>query len=182
LLLAIARGWIVSGGLPLRFLPSNRLFHRLNGLGFDAKKRSAAAASSLYVRWTAEERAMATDLEIRKLIHFETASDGTAVRLIIEDSMGDPTGIIMPIDILTALLMTLPAMASSAVKRANDDPSVRITYPLREFQIELSPDNLRILTIGTPDGFTVSFSLTEELPQELGEAHLKGIGARAKTH
>lgn len=82
---------------------------------------------------------MATDLEIRALIHFETASDGRAVRLIIEDAMGHPTGIILPIDILTALLMTLPSMASSAVKRANDDPSVRITHPLREFQVELSP-------------------------------------------
>jgi hypothetical protein len=44
---------------------------------------------------------------------------------------------------------------------------MRITYPLREFEIELGPDNLRILRIGTPDGFTVSFSLTEELSQEL---------------
>ena len=47
---------------------------------------------------------------------------------------------------------------------------MRITYPVTEFQIELSPGNFRILTIGTPDGFTVSFSLTEELSQELGEA------------
>jgi hypothetical protein len=28
----------------------------------------------------------------------------------------------------------------------------------------------------------VSYSLTEELSQELGETHLKGIGRRAKTH
>jgi len=46
----------------------------------------------------------------------------------------------------------------------------------------LSPGNFRILTIGTPDGFTASFSLTEELSQELGEAHLNGVGLRAKTH
>jgi hypothetical protein len=59
---------------------------------------------------------------------------------------------------------------------------MRITHPAAEFQIELSPGNFRILTIGTPDGFTVSFSLTDELSQELGEAHLKGIGQRAKTH
>jgi len=59
LLLAIARGWIVSGGLPFRFLPSNRLSHCLKSLGFDAKKRSAAAAPSRYARSMAEERAMA---------------------------------------------------------------------------------------------------------------------------
>jgi hypothetical protein len=59
---------------------------------------------------------------------------------------------------------------------------MRITYPLGEFEIELGPDNLRILTIGTPDGFTVSFSLTEELSHELGRAHLEGGGHRAKAH
>ncbi len=91
-------------------------------------------------------------------------------------------GIILELNVLTALLMTLPSIASSAAKRAKGDPSTRITYPLREFQIEMTHDNLRILTIGTPDGFTVSFTLTEELSQELGEAHLKGIGARVKTH
>jgi hypothetical protein len=59
---------------------------------------------------------------------------------------------------------------------------MRITYPATDFRIELSPGNARILTIGTPDGFTVSFSLTEELSQELGEGHLRGIVRRAKTH
>jgi hypothetical protein len=41
---------------------------------------------------------------------------------------------------------------------------------------------LRILTIGTPDGFKVSFSLTEDLSLALGQAHLDGAGQRAKTH
>jgi hypothetical protein len=125
---------------------------------------------------------MATEIEIRRLINFETATDGTAVKLIVEDMKGHAVGIILTIETVTALLMTLPTMASSAVQRANGDPSMRITYPLREFLIESTTDNLRILTIGTPDGFKVSFSLTEELSQELGEAHLKGSGHRGKTH
>ena len=91
-------------------------------------------------------------------------------------------GIILTIDTLSALLMTLPAMASSAVKRAPNDPRMRITYPLREFEIELGPDNLRILTIGTPEGFNVSFSLTEEFSYELGEAHLSGVGQHPRRH
>jgi hypothetical protein len=125
---------------------------------------------------------MATEIEIRRLINFETAMDGTAVKLVVEDLAGRNVGIILTIETVTALLMTLPTMASSAVQRANGDSSVRITYPLRDFQIESTTDNLRILTIGTPDGFKVSFNLTEELSQELGEAHLKGSGHRAKTH
>jgi hypothetical protein len=125
---------------------------------------------------------MAIEIEVCRLVNFETAIDGTAVKLMVEDVAERTVGIILTVDMLSALLMTLPAMAASAVKRANNDPDLRITYPLREFRLELGPDSLRILTVGTPDGFTVSFSLTEELSQELGEAHLKGSGRRAKTH
>jgi hypothetical protein len=74
------------------------------------------------------------------------------------------------IETITALLMTLPAMASSAVQQAHGDRAMRVTYPLSQFQIELSPAGTRILTIGTPDGF------------ELGEAHLKQPVQRSKTH
>ena len=125
---------------------------------------------------------MATDIEVRRLINFETATDGTAVRLLVDAAAGRTVGIIFTIETFSALLMTLPTMAASAIKRAHNGPTMRITYPATDFQIELSPGNVRILTIGTPDGFTVSFSLTEEFSQELGEAHLKGIGQRAKTH
>ena len=125
---------------------------------------------------------MTTEVEIKRLVNFETAADGTAVKLIVRDVANRTFSIILKLETLSALLMTLPTMALSAVKRAHNDPTMRITYPLREFEIELGPDNLRILTIGTPDGFTVSFSLTDELSQELGRAHLEGGGHRAKTH
>jgi hypothetical protein len=127
-------------------------------------------------------RTMTNEIEVQRLINFETATDGTAVKLVVCDVANRKIGIVLTIETLSALLMTLPAIASSAVKRVHNDPSMRITYPLREFEIELGPDNLRILRIGTPDGFTVSFSLTEELSQELGKAHLEGGGCRAKTH
>jgi hypothetical protein len=125
---------------------------------------------------------MAEDFEIRGLTNFETATDGSAVRLVVENIKGEAVGIVMTLETVTALLMTLPTIASRAVKRASDNPQMRITYPLREFEIEASVDGYRILTIGTPDGFKVSFSLTEELSRELGEAHLQGAGQRKLTH
>jgi hypothetical protein len=127
-------------------------------------------------------RTMTTEIEVQELINFETATDGTAVKIFVRDVANRKIGIILTIETLSALLMTLPSMALGAVKRAHNDPSMRITYPVREFEIELGPDDLRILTIGTPDGFTVSFSLTEELSHELGRAHLEGGGHRAKAH
>jgi hypothetical protein len=122
------------------------------------------------------------DIEIGRLITFETSADGAAVRLVAQDIAGRTIGIILTIETLSALLMTLPRMASDAIKRAHGDPTMRITYPARDFQIELSSCNSHILTIGTPDGFTVSFSLTKELSQELGEAHLESVGQRVRTH
>lgn len=125
---------------------------------------------------------MSEDIEIRKLSTFETASDGSAVRLLIEDAAGREMGLVLAIDCLTSLLMTLPKIASIAVTRANNDPDARIAYPMSEFKLELSPENMRILTLGTPDGFRVSFSLTEELSEELGYAHLDGMGLRVAKH
>jgi hypothetical protein len=125
---------------------------------------------------------MKSEILIKRLVNFETAKGGTAVKLIVCDVSNRTFSIILTIEVISSLLMTLPAMAVGAVKRAYNDPNVRITYPLREFEIETGPDNLRILTIGTPDGFTVSFSLTEELSQELGRAHLEGSGHRARVN
>jgi hypothetical protein len=88
---------------------------------------------------------MAIEIEVCRLVNFETAIDGTAVKLMVEDVAERTVGIILTVDMLSALLMTLPAMAASAVKRANNDPDLRITYPLREFRLELGPDSLRIL-------------------------------------
>src|ERR1700721_2686900 len=130
-------------------------------------------------RQAQEGPAMANDIEIRRLINLEAAIEGTSVRLIAEDCAGRRIGITLNIETLTALLMTLPCMASDAIRRAHGNSDMRITYPAADFQLELSSGNARILTIGTPDGFAVSFRLTEELSQELGEAHLKGFGQRA---
>jgi hypothetical protein len=125
---------------------------------------------------------MTADLIIKRLTLVETAEDGSAVRLIVDDADDQSVGIVLTIENLTALIMTLPTAASNAIKRAHNDPNMRITYPLTDFQIEISPGNSRILTVGTPDGFSVSFSLTAELSEELGHAHLKGVGQRVKTH
>jgi hypothetical protein len=67
---------------------------------------------------TQEGLTVTSDVEIRKFINFETATDGTAVRLVAEDVAGRTVGIILTIDTLSALLMTLPRMVSDAIKRA----------------------------------------------------------------
>src|SRR5882762_6706535 len=87
---------------------------------------------------TEEGPVVANDIEIRRLIKFETATDGTAVRLLAEDIAGRTIGIVLTIETLSALLMTLPKIASDAIKRAHSDPAMRITFPATDFRIELS--------------------------------------------
>jgi hypothetical protein len=55
---------------------------------FEIKKRSVISAPGLYAPWDKEGRMVANDIEIRRLINFETAADGTAVRLLAEDIAG----------------------------------------------------------------------------------------------
>ena len=125
---------------------------------------------------------MAADIEIRRLTNFETATDGSVVRLVVEDRAGRPLGIILTVETLTALLMTMPTMASSVLRQVQGDPATRITHPVTEFRLERSPGDIRILTLGTPQGFSVSFSLSDELSLELGHAHLEIVPLRERTH
>jgi hypothetical protein len=116
---------------------------------------------------------MRGNVEVRRLVGFETANDGTAVKLFAEDVAGSEMVINMKIETLTALLVTLPKMASKIIERWQSDPRTRIAYPLTDFRMELSQDGRRILTFGTQEGFTISFSLGEQLSEKMGHAHLE---------
>lgn len=116
---------------------------------------------------------MRGNLEVRGL---ETATGGDTVKLFVEDVAGRDICFVMKIETLTALLVTLPKMASKVIKRWQNDPITRVTYPLTKFRIELSDDGRRILTLGTLQGFTISFSLGERLSLQMGHAHLESGG------
>jgi len=74
----------------------------------------------------------------------------------------------MPLECLNQLMMTLPGIVRQAVQRRYRDPSLRIVYTVARFQVELADDSeTRILTLETPDGFSVSFGLTEEQCREI---------------
>jgi hypothetical protein len=124
---------------------------------------------------------MVADVEVRRLITFETATDGTAVRLVVEDKANRTVGVVFTVETLTALLITLPTMASSVIRHAHGDPNMRVTYPANEFRLELSRENIRTLTIGTSDGFVISFGLTEEFLRKLVDA-LLASGGETKKH
>jgi hypothetical protein len=54
---------------------------------------------------------------------------------LAEDIAVRTIGIVHPIKTVSALLMTLPRIASNAIKRAYSDPEMCITYPATDLQI-----------------------------------------------
>jgi hypothetical protein len=64
-------------------------------------------------RRTSRSDDVAADLEVRGLLNFETATDGSAVRLIVEDVAGQRVGIVFTIETVTALLMKRSAFSRS---------------------------------------------------------------------
>lgn len=111
---------------------------------------------------------MSTEFDIGEMTCFETAEDGSSIRLGMEDAARRPLSLRMPLECLNRLMMTLPGMIRQAMQRRYRDPSMRIVYPIRQFQVELPEDfETRILTLATPDGFSVSFGLIEEPCREI---------------
>jgi hypothetical protein len=119
-------------------------------------------------------------VEFRRFVGFETATDGTAVKLLAENVAGRAMSIDMKIETVTALLVTLPKMASKVMERWQGDPKTRILYPLTDFRIDRSKDDRRVLTLGTREGFTVSFNFGEELSEKMGHAHLGNSTTKTK--
>ena len=59
-------------------------------------------------------------------------------------------------------------MVRQAVQQRHGDPTLRVVYPVAQFQVELASDfATRILTLETTDGFSASFGLTEAQCQEI---------------
>jgi hypothetical protein len=125
---------------------------------------------------------MASRIDIEKLTRFETADDGSSIEMLVEDIAGRSASLSFPIECLTSLIMTLPGMVTSAVQRRQKDPTLRVVFPLQQFEVELSSNlDTRILTLMTPDGFAVSFSLSEDQCRKIGCA-VPGKAAVPRRH
>jgi hypothetical protein len=105
---------------------------------------------------------MDNEFSIREMTQVDTAPDGSMIRLSMNDASGRPVALVLPFKCLNQLIMTLPNVARQALQLQHGDPSLRVVYPTSRFRLELADDfETRILTLETPDGFSVSFGLTQ---------------------
>ena len=71
--------------------------------------------------------------------------------------------------------MTLPSMLGQALRAQHDDNSLHMVFPLGDWTVETTAaDHLLILTLGTPDGFKVSFCVTATELAAIGSAAENG--------
>jgi hypothetical protein len=98
----------------------------------------------------------------RRLTTFDVAADGARFRLNFIDAQGQPAAVTLPSECLNELLMTLPRIASQALKARYNDSSLRLVFPALEWQVETSGDRRVIVTIGTGGGFEASFVFTRD--------------------
>lgn len=103
-----------------------------------------------------------------RLTTFDISPDGNRFCLNFTDQSGSIAGLSLPSECLIQLIMTLPEMASKALKVRHRDDTLRIVYPLGTFRMEASNmQEIVILTLATQDGFKVSFGLTDGDLKEL---------------
>jgi hypothetical protein len=99
----------------------------------------------------------------KELIAYDIASDGNWFRMSFICVNGKRGSLSLPTESLMALIMTLPRMMTEALAARFGDDRLRLVFQAVEVLIEGSPDpNTFIITLTTPDGFSVSFSLNRQ--------------------
>jgi hypothetical protein len=97
------------------------------------------------------------------LTTFAVSPDGLSVQLNFKDIEGASASLEIATACLNNLMMALPKMLRLAFANQYRDPSLRLVHPLANYRVEQMGDStMLILTLQTPDGFEVSFSISRE--------------------
>lgn len=124
-----------------------------------------------------------TEIESLALTTCAIAPDGKTISLGFTDASGRPAAIRLPLEQAGALAMTLPALIEQALHRQFRDDTLRFTFPLGSWAVEQSPDpGTNIVTLRTPDGFGVCFTLQRQQQNALGQAFSCDCEQRSAFH
>lgn len=103
-----------------------------------------------------------------KLTTCGVVEGGQGVTLGFEDEKGVDTTLLLPFDQAQAVAMTLPRLLTLALRSLTGEAASRF-FPLDGWLVEQSSDcNGLIVTLGSPDGFQVSFAIPAETCRHLG--------------
>jgi hypothetical protein len=103
---------------------------------------------------------MSNEIDVASLTTCQVAPEGYFVRLNFEDALGRQATLKLTSACVHQLTMTLPHLLSKALQAQNGDRSLRAVFPLGDWRLEAAAGSKDlILTMMTPDGFEVAFSL-----------------------
>jgi hypothetical protein len=123
------------------------------------------------------------EIDSQALTTCEVAKDGGAILLSFVDTIGNPATIRLPLNQVSALAMTLPALIDKALRTRFGDQSLRHAYPLASWVLEQSSDPTQnMVTLRTMDGFSVCFSIPRRQQIELGEALVAQFAPKMTHH
>jgi hypothetical protein len=122
------------------------------------------------------------DIDVKALTTYAISEDGESVALKLQDATGAEQSLRFPLSELGNLVMTLPGLIESALRRQYCDASFRFAYPVGSWSVEEAEAGVLILTLRTVDGFGVSFSMARGNAERLGNSIATGaLTARALT-
>jgi hypothetical protein len=122
------------------------------------------------------------DIDVKALTTYAISEDGESVALKLQDATGAEQSLRFPLSELGNLVMTLPGLIESALRRQYCDASFRFAYPVGSWSVEEAEAGALILTLRTVDGFGVSFSMARGNAERLGNSIATGaLTARALT-
>jgi hypothetical protein len=120
---------------------------------------------------TSTETTAASRIDASHLSGLELAKDGACFTLQGVDRNGGDWSLNLPSDCLQQLILTLPNLALKALHAQHNDDTLRIVYPAHTCTVELASDQRTfILTLCTEDGFHVSFGLSDEQCETIGDS------------
>ena len=103
---------------------------------------------------------MSNEIDVASLTTCDVVPEGHYVRLNFEDTLGLPATLRLTSACVQQLTMTLPHLLSKALQAQYRDRSLRAVFPLGDWRLEAAAGSKDfVLTMITPDGFEVAFSL-----------------------
>jgi hypothetical protein len=129
-------------------------------IGLSAEGETQVASECLDDCMTQDEYHTPNEIDVASLTTCQVAPEGYYVHLNFEDALGRPAALRLTSSCAQQLVMTLPHLLSRALQAQYGD-SARAVFPLGEWRLEAAAGSKDfILTMITPDGFEVAFSLS----------------------
>ena len=116
------------------------------------------------------ESLMADTVRVTALTTCEVGDGGAEIRLRMLDESGRRVTLAFPTGLAASLILTLPHLMERCLQQLRGD-ATRLVFPMQRWALEGAEEARNfILTLETPDGFSVAFAVSMDDARGLAEA------------